>query len=135
MSTNISNCSRCGRIYVRNLKGLCPDCLREDEELYEKVYNYLRENPKSTVQQVSQATEVAEERILAFLREDRLLAGEWQISSYPCERCGAEIAGGRYCDRCTVEMQRSFGAIANSLQAQKEAKTGSGYHIQTRKDS
>ncbi|NLY53896.1 MAG: hypothetical protein GX060_04640, partial [Firmicutes bacterium] len=104
MSLNVANCPRCGKIFAMTIKNLCPDCAREDEEMYEKVYRYLRDNPNSTLQQVSAGTGVPEERILNFLREDRIYAAEWSQLSYPCERCGAGIKRGRYCDTCAKEM-------------------------------
>ncbi|NLW16555.1 MAG: hypothetical protein GX033_02720 [Firmicutes bacterium] len=130
MSLNVDNCPRCGRIYARNLRKLCPDCIKEEEEQYQVVYRYLRDNPKSTVQQVSANTGVPEERILSFLRQDRLMVSEWTQLTYPCERCGAEIKRGRFCQSCTKEMQKSFDEVARSLKP--DTKEGGRYHLDNR---
>jgi len=132
MNLNVANCPRCGRIFAKTVRNLCPQCLAEEEELYQKVYHYLRENPKSTVQQVSENTGVPEERILAFLRQDRLLASEWSFLTYPCERCGTPIKSGRYCEKCTVEMQHSLDAAARSIKPREDKDHRSGYHYKGR---
>lgn len=133
MSLNVANCPRCGRIYAKTMRNLCPDCLREEEELYEVVYRYLRDNPKSTVQQVSENTGVPEERILSFLRQDRIMSSEWSQLTYPCERCGTQINTGRFCESCTKEMQQSFSSAASSIKKNDGGQQGSGYHIEKRR--
>lgn len=117
---NVSNCPRCGRIFFKNVKNLCPDCIREDEQMYEKVYRYLRENPKSTVMKVAAETGVPEDRVLAFLREGRIQATEWMKVEYPCERCGAVITSGRYCESCSREVQDSLRSLANQIRSDAE---------------
>ncbi|HHW98002.1 MAG TPA: hypothetical protein GX738_00045 [Firmicutes bacterium] len=134
MSLNVANCPRCGRIFAKTVRNLCPDCLAEEEELYQIVYRYLRDNPKSTVQQVSENTGVPEERILAFLRQDRIMTSEWTYLTYPCERCGKQINSGRYCEGCTVEMQQSLDAAARSIKpTEDKERRGGGYHIDKRR--
>lgn len=133
MSLNVANCPRCGRIYAKTMKNLCPDCLREEEELYEKVYRFLRDNPKSTVQQVSKATDVPEERILNFLRQDRIMSSEWSQLTYPCETCGADISGGRFCESCNQKIQESLQSAAGSIKHNKSEARSGGYHIGTRR--
>ncbi len=128
MSINVANCPRCGRIFAKSVKNLCPECAKEEEDMYEKVYSYLRENPKSTVQQVSEHTGVPEERILSFLRQDRIMSAEWTELTYPCERCGADINSGRFCDRCNKEMQESLHSAAESIRKQDNEERRTGYH-------
>lgn len=129
MSLNVANCPRCGRIYAKTMKNLCPDCVKQEEELYELVYRYLRDNPKSTVQQVSDNTGVPEERILTFLRQDRITSSEWSQLAYPCERCGTtQINSGRFCESCTREMQQSLETAARSIRSTDDTQRSKGYH-------
>lgn len=133
---NVSNCPRCGKIFHKTMKNLCPDCMREDEQMYEKVYRYLRDNPHSTVTQVSEVTEVSEDRVLAFLREGRIQSAEWTKLEYPCERCGSMIKNGRYCEDCSRQVQGSLKSMATQLRAASEAserREGQGYHSEERK--
>ena len=133
MSLNVANCPRCGRIYAKTVKNLCPDCFKEEEEQYEVVYRYLRENPKSTVQQVSENTGVSEDRILGFLRQDRIMSAEWSHLTYPCERCGSQqINSGRFCESCTQAMQQSLETAARSIKPAAD-KQQSGYHAGLRR--
>lgn len=131
---NVGNCPRCGKVYVKNVKSLCPDCLREDEQMYEQVYRYLRDHPRSTATQVAEGTGVPEERVLAFLRDGRIQAAEWLNVEYPCERCGTTISTGRYCEKCAKEVQSSLRSLATQLQvaSQSETKEKRGYHTEER---
>lgn len=130
---NVANCARCGKIYVKVASSLCPDCVRQDEQMYELVYRYLRDHPRSTVAQVAAATEVPEDRILLFLREGRLQASEWVALTYPCERCGEPISNGVYCSSCAHEMQESLRGLAAQLQTAKAADgRRQGYHTEER---
>lgn len=131
---NVANCPRCGKIYMKNVRGLCPDCQRDDDQMYDKVYRYLRENPRSSVQQVAAATEVPEERVLAYLREGRIQSTESMHIDYPCERCGAMISAGRFCEKCSRDVQTSLQALASQIQSSSQAsdKDKKGYHMEDR---
>ncbi len=132
---NVSNCPRCGKVYFKNVKNLCPDCIREDEQMYEKVYRYLRENPKSTVMQVAAETGVPEDRVLSFLREGRIQSAEWKRLEYPCERCGATINSGRYCENCSREVQDSLRSLASQIKSEAQGadqRDKRAYHTEDR---
>ena len=105
----LRNCPRCGRIFGFISAPICSFCLEEEEDEFKKVKDYLWDNPGSTVVEVSEATEVEVEKIMRFLREERL-----QVSSdnpnmlLECERCGRPINMGRFCQGCKDNLQNSF---------------------------
>ena len=132
---SVANCPRCGKVFMRSAKNLCPDCIRENELMYEKVYRYLCDNPRSTVMQVVEATDVSEDRILAYLREGRIQAAEWLNLQYPCERCGGMISSGRFCEKCSREVNDSLKDLADQIQSATQnsaEKQRFGYHIEGR---
>lgn len=94
----LANCRECGKLYVQNPAGLCPDCYRIEEENEEIVAKYLRDNRRASITQVHEATGVAEKTILKMIKKGRI-TGDIQVE-YPCETCGRPILEGRVCAEC-----------------------------------
>lgn len=105
---DVRNCRRCGQIYAYDGFNICLKCRREDEEDFKKVKEYLDEYPGSNISQVEEATEVSSKKIIEFLRQGRLEIEDEANVILSCERCGASIKTGRFCDQCKVEMEREF---------------------------
>ncbi|MEW9123758.1 MAG: TIGR03826 family flagellar region protein [Thermotaleaceae bacterium] len=103
---DIRNCKKCGRIYQYDgVNKICARCRKGEDEDFAKVKEYLYDNPKSTITQVSEETGVEEDLILRYLRQGRLeIVGEGGSLVLDCERCGKSIRTGRFCDQCTHEM-------------------------------
>lgn len=106
---NVRNCSRCGKIYVYDGFSICNKCRQDDEKDFQKVKEYLHENPGANIIEVSEATEVESRKIIEFLKEGRLEIGDENNIVLTCERCDKPIRTGRFCDRCSVEMEKEFG--------------------------
>ena len=94
----LANCKECGKLFVQNPSGICPDCYRIEEENEELVAKYLRGNRNATISDVHEATGVAEKTILKMIRKGRI-TGDIQVE-YPCETCGRPILEGRVCAEC-----------------------------------
>lgn len=103
---NLSNCSRCGQLFVKNIRDICQDCYREEEAAYQKVYKFLsrRKNREATIDEIVDATGVEEELIIKFLKENRLRSSQFPKLAYPCERCGIDIVEGRLCHNCSQDI-------------------------------
>ncbi len=100
---DIRNCKMCGRIFQYNNIPYCHSCVLKREEMFVTVREYIWENPDANVPEVSEETGIDEKIILEFLREGRLELKKESIG-LPCERCGAPIRTGRYCEKCTREL-------------------------------
>ncbi len=111
------NCRNCGRPFLYQGHGICPACQREQEEDYEKVKAYLDQHPKSNLEEIHQATGVAKERILDFLRQGRLEAVDGLALELQCELCGRPIKSGRICAECT----RKVATATKALKAKEDA--------------
>jgi flagellar operon protein (TIGR03826 family) len=96
---NLKNCPECGKVYVENPAGLCPECYQQEEEASVKVAEYLRDHPKSHIDDIHQATGVKHKVILKMIRKGRIF-GDVSIA-YPCETCGKAITEGRICNECS----------------------------------
>ena len=95
---NLKNCIECGNIMVENPSGLCPNCIRDEEEAEDKVAEFLRDTRRASAEEIAKGTGVKLKIILRMLKRGRITS-DAQIS-YPCETCGAQIAEGRVCDQC-----------------------------------
>ncbi len=102
----LANCARCDKVFVKTTKSICPDCVKEEEKQFQIVYNFLkkRENRQATIPEIVEATEVKEEIILQFVKDNRLRSSQFPNLSFPCERCGEPIASGKICERCKNDL-------------------------------
>ncbi|GAA0285708.1 flagellar operon protein (TIGR03826 family) [Gracilibacillus halotolerans] len=103
----LANCTRCGKLYAKTVKDVCPDCVKEYEKMFEIVYTFLRkrENRQATIPEIVEATGVEEKVILQFVKEKRLRQSQFPNLSYPCERCGNPIVEGKLCSSCVGNLQ------------------------------
>ena len=111
---DLRNCSRCGKLFAYYGRSICNNCMEKEEEEFKIVKEYLYDHPKATVFEVSEATEVSVDKIMRFLREERLEISSENVNLIlECESCGVPIKTGKYCKECrdelTNEMQREFG--------------------------
>lgn len=103
----LANCFTCGALFVQQLRTVCPDCQKEEDQQFQIVYTFLRKkfNREATVQEIVEATGVTTDMVYKFSREKRLRTSQFSSLSYPCVRCGALIAWGKLCGSCTKELQ------------------------------
>ncbi|RXT04122.1 flagellar protein [Ammoniphilus sp. CFH 90114] len=97
---SLSNCPECGKLYVRTRIDMCPDCVKKIEEDIAKCTSYLKSNPKSTIQDVSEATGLSVKRITKFILKKRIVLEDYPNLDYPCDRCGTLIRNNRVCVDC-----------------------------------
>lgn len=106
---NVKNCRKCGKIfnYIGGIP-ICPNCKEELEKKFEEVKEYVRNNPRSDIKTVSTECEVEMGQIQQWIREERLVFADDSPIGIPCEKCGAMIKSGRFCENCKNEMTRGF---------------------------
>lgn len=135
----LTNCEKCGRMFqtIGSIK-LCSKCRETDDDMYKVVREFIYDNPGATVPEVAEATDVAEKKILEFLREGRLeTIGENMLIE--CEKCGEPIKSGKMCDKCNRELTMGLKDMAQKMKADltsntREKKTiGKGMHTQYKK--
>jgi flagellar operon protein (TIGR03826 family) len=119
----LKNCESCGAVFVDPVRTICRDCYYKEEEAYKKVYRFLSEkkNREATLEEIVKATDVEEELIIKFMKQNRLRASEFPKLSYPCENCGVQIVEGRLCESCARELERDL-AMHLEVQRLKEER-------------
>lgn len=107
---DLANCTRCNAVFVKTSRDICPNCYREEEEAFQRVYRFLskRENREATLEEIVKATKVEEELIIKFIRTNRLQKSRFPKLAYPCERCGVHIVKGKLCADCSRELIHGF---------------------------
>lgn len=122
----LRNCAECGRLFAYQGRNLCSKCLKKEEDQYNIVRRYVRDNPGASVFEVADATGIEEEKILQFLRDGRLQSkGFTEIME--CERCGRRISSGRLCDSCLGQINNEIrDAISGSTSRAPRGNSGSG---------
>ena len=70
----VRNCRVCNRVfdYLGYGPQVCPECLKKEEELFEKVRSYLESHPRATLVQTTQDTGVPLRKLQAWIKEERL---------------------------------------------------------------
>lgn len=130
----LKNCEKCGRAFAYTGSSFCSRCGNEsEEEAFKKVKNYLYDHPGASIVEVSEATEVSEKQILKFLRDNRIEIREEDNMLLDCERCGTAIRSGRFCESCTVKLQKEFSKVlkpnAKENEGEKPRKSNNSHKM------
>lgn len=120
----LRNCLRCGKLFAYSCSPICNNCLSIEEEEFKLVKEYVYDNPGAIIPEVSDATGVSIDKIMRFLREERLeISSENNNLVLECESCGKPIKSGKYCEQCKInianDMKKEFGIGQKSQQSIK----------------
>lgn len=124
MDMHIDNCSRCGKIHVKNRQNLCNECIKIVEEQYQTCVKYLREHQQASIYELSEATGVSVSQITKFILEGRISTASAPGLSYPCELCGKLINTNKLCDSCRTRLQQGWKKETKSEHTDKNSTSG-----------
>jgi len=110
----VSNCRSCGRLFnvITNSK-ICPSCKQKQEDKFQKVKEYLRENPNASINVISLECDVSVKQIKEWVREERLIFAEGSADGVECTQCGKLIRTGKYCDECKSKLANTLRSGIN----------------------
>lgn len=95
------NCPQCGKLFRYVNRYLCAACIEAEEKEFEIVRAYVRDNEGKSIPEVSEATGIAVEKIIRFLRNGKLIVKGLELDgALTCGSCGAPIDSGRLCEKC-----------------------------------
>ncbi|GLX70882.1 TIGR03826 family flagellar region protein [Paenibacillus glycanilyticus] len=101
---NVDNCPRCGKLYAKNFRDVCPACIREIDNEYELCSNYLRKNKGAIITELHDETGVSIKQITKFIKEGRISLLNAPNLMYPCEVCGTLIRENNICGTCRARL-------------------------------
>ncbi|MEK3883902.1 TIGR03826 family flagellar region protein [Paenibacillus sp. PL2-23] len=126
---NVENCPRCGKIFAKNFRDVCPACMKDIDREYQLCADYLRENKGAIIHELSDATGVAIRQITKFIREGRISIVNAPNMSFPCESCGTLIRENHLCEDCRIRLTKDTrklmqdeSAKAAQLEKDQQAK-------------
>ncbi len=110
---DVRNCRSCGRLF-NYLSGppICQVCRAALEDKFQQVKSYLRENPDSSIQAVSDDNDVSVAQIRQWVREERLTFSPDSPIGIECEGCGKTIKTGRFCEECRNKVKNELDSVA-----------------------
>ena len=106
---NLRNCSRCGKMF-NHIGGpaICDQCKKDIEEDFQRVKQYIQDNPRATLRQIADDNKVSSKMIQQWIREERLMFSEHSPIQLQCENCGESILTGRFCAKCKTSMANNL---------------------------
>ncbi len=128
----IVNCKRCGKIFRKTAGDLCAECIKEEGEILETIRAYLKQNPLSSLAEVSDATDVSVEDITDLIQAGMLRLTDFPHMSVECQGCGTPIQQGRYCSRCKELLRTKLADAAKVLKQptkERESKNKGFYSL------
>lgn len=108
---DVRNCKKCGKLFNFAGEPLCPVCVKEMEEKFFDVRQYIYDNPSASMSTVADETEVPIQQIKKWVRQERLSFTKDSGISIDCENCGKPILTGRYCNECKKKMANTFSSV------------------------
>lgn len=108
----LSNCPQCHKPYpaIHGAK-LCQDCLREEQELYLKVYRFLMINPISTIEEVAEGVDVSQDDVLKLIRQSKIQMNNRDVHCGQCKNVltdpnntARRVNGRLICLNCIQEL-------------------------------
>jgi len=133
---SLDNCPRCGRLYTKNVREMCPACIKELDQKYELCADYLRQNRGATIYELSEATEVSIAQITRFIREGRISLMDAPNMGYPCETCSNLIREGNLCESCRSRLIKDINKLNLDDKSSSSSKRSNGtYQSYGRDDS
>ncbi|MFC4023859.1 TIGR03826 family flagellar region protein [Oceanobacillus longus] len=106
----LANCSTCDAVFVKGLRDICPNCYKEEEAAFKKVYAFLkiRKNREATLIEIVEETGVEETLITKFIKAKRLHPTDFPKLAFPCEKCGTNIVSGKLCIGCREQLNKEL---------------------------
>ncbi|MCL2855158.1 MAG: hypothetical protein FWE21_06015 [Defluviitaleaceae bacterium] len=126
----LANCRKCKKVYTKIRSVICPCCEKEEEGLFLSVQDYLRENPKSPLSEVAEATGVTAKKILGYIRDGRLEVAK--AEGLHCRNCGEPISAGHFCTGCQDRVAKEAESLLASMRptaTTKESLSSNGAKI------
>lgn len=124
----VKNCKKCGKIFTY-IGGapICQACRQLDEDDFRRIKDYLYDNPKSSVTQVSVDLDISVEKIKRFLKDGRLeITGEDGNMILECENCGKSIKSGRHCPDCERNLASGLKDAAAQMKGEIDSQSSLG---------
>ncbi len=134
----LENCPQCGKVFNRSARTLCPPCFEREQDLFDRVSEYVYAHADAEAREVLEHTGIAQADLESLLKRGRLLGFERLAASVlRCQRCDEAVTRGPFCPRCAAEIKASTAASqpADPAKAAPTRPLPSEANHNTRRDS
>jgi flagellar operon protein (TIGR03826 family) len=131
MGMALANCKECGRLFNMTVRDVCQLCVEKEEQDFEKVYTFLRNNGSSHIDIIHKDTGVDKKRLMRFLAEGRF---EGVTITYKCDSCGEPITNGKLCSKCVEKITADIEKLQNKPNNRRDVGESSAFLGQTSLD-
>ncbi|WP_081823983.1 flagellar protein [Paenibacillus sp. UNC451MF] len=118
----VANCPGCGKVFQRNLRNLCMDCIKSIDHEFDACYRFMLHNRKASTEQLRNATGVSKQRLTEWIKDKRLSVADFPSLTYPCNSCGSPIHQHNLCFPCSSRLSQDI----RELQAKEAKKSAMG---------
>lgn len=116
----VRNCKRCGKMFNFIMGDpICPACKEEREAKFQEVKKFVQDNKQASIPEIVNACNVDQKLINQWIREERLFFSDDSPVKINCEKCGCQIATGRFCDKCKKDTANVFNNASRRPEAPK----------------
>ncbi len=128
----LKNCRRCGRMFEKVFRDICPSCIGKEQEIVRILREYLNKNKLATIFDVVKDTDIALNTIIDLIDAGVLILVEFPNITIECQRCGTPTQVGRYCAKCKDELIRELANATNRISGLKDGKTNKAMDFHSR---
>lgn len=126
MSLAIENCKRCNKIFRKNTRDICADCLDVEQAHFKTIYKLLNESGKNggvSMQELSESAGISDKELDEILRNYGF-GTAMDYLKVPCTTCGCLIMGshrrGKFCLHCSNQVAQEAGVSIQSIDELEE---------------
>lgn len=76
MKQELEFCSKCGRLSENIKLDLCPNCLEDERNEFQKIRDYLKSHPRSSAMDIALATNIPINKITRYIKDNSLIINE-----------------------------------------------------------
>ena len=118
----LSNCTKCGALFSRTDKAVCPKCIQEEEDKFQVAVNWVRDNPGRGINALSAETGIRKRLILKWVRENRMILNDG-VDLLECKKCGKPISGGTFCKQCKMDVMQGLSDGVEAIQEEMTSES------------
>ena len=118
----VAHCSDCGRIYQKNLRGLCHNCASESDRQLQAIDRFMVRYPATDTETVAAHVGITPSRIRSWLRQGKLRNDSYPNLCDACDLCQTPIHAGHLCHDCSVRIQTDISRVLMQEQEDRERK-------------
>ena len=112
-------CRDCGAVMVQLTRDICAKCIQKEEEFFNEIREYLRDNPGATVYQVAEALKQDLSKVEEIASSGRLERCGVSLL-HECQTCGKVIESGIICKDCKQDIKHQVGDLKKKVTAKPE---------------